>query len=796
MAPSDPFGWVGATIGGKYRLDAVIGEGGFGVVYRGHHLGLDEPVAVKCLKMLGSLPPAEREAFQRMLLNEGRLLHRLSRASAGIVQALDAGAAVSPSGEWTPYLVLEWLDGAPLDRDIAERRARGEAARPLAEAVALLAPAAHALEAAHAQGVAHRDIKPANLFLAEIGGRRTMKVLDFGIAKVLSELSSMTQAMAETGSTLRAFTVHYGAPEQFHHRFGATGPWTDVFALALVLIEVASGNRALLGSDVTQLYIAATDPAFRPSLHGAGVSAPDAVEAVVRRALAVEPRERYRTAGELWGALEAALAASGSPFHAAAPAPAPGTPSSPALPAAGAAMSTRDILAQHDTRARSVAGASAVAAADVAALGMAGTARAPLALPAGEAPAAGAPVPGAAAGFSPGAAAGFSPGAAAGFSPGAAAGSSPGAAAGFSPGAAAGFSPGAAATAAPGAPASFAPDATPGAPPLTTMRGLASSAASLAAPHQSSPPAAPAPSTAAPRRRLLLALGSAAALAAAAGAVALVQLRAPASALPARAHGGLSVPPVKAAPAADMVRIPAGRFTMGSAKGGKSERPPHEVTLTRAFDLDRTEVTVVAYQRCVEAGRCTPSGLHGPRATDADVEQRGALCTAADTAKSQHPISCVDQAQAAAYCAFVNKRLPTEAEWEYAARGTDGREYPWGNEPPGCAHAVVSRAPGQGCGGRGRGTQDVGSAKAGASPSGALDMAGNVWEWVADGWDPGAYAKGARTDPVVPATGSKGVLRGGSWDFSASTARSTFRLAYDREAGDVSTGFRCARTVD
>ncbi|XXT15934.1 bifunctional serine/threonine-protein kinase/formylglycine-generating enzyme family protein [Sorangium sp. So ce429] len=764
MAPSDPFGWVGATIGGKYRLDAVIGEGGFGVVYRGHHLGLDEPVAVKCLKMLGSLPPAEREAFQRMLLNEGRLLHRLSRASAGIVQALDAGAAVSPSGEWTPYLVLEWLDGAPLDRDIAERRARGDAARPLAEAVALLAPAAHALEAAHAQGVAHRDIKPANLFLAEIGGRRTMKVLDFGIAKVLSELSSMTQAMAETGSTLRAFTIHYGAPEQFHQRFGATGPWTDVFALALVLIEVASGNRALLGSDVTQLYIAATDPAFRPSLRGAGVSAPDAVEAVVRRALAVEPRERYRTAGELWGALEAAMSASGSPFHAAAPALRP--PSSPALPAAGAAMPTRDILAQHEPRARSVAGARDVAAADVAALGLAGTARAALALPAGEAPAAGVPVPGAVAGFSPGAAAGFSPGAAA--------------------------------TAAPAAAASFAPDATPGAPPLTTLRGLAASAASLAAPHQGSPPAAPAPSPAAPRRRLLLALGSAAALAAAAGAVAvaLVQLRAPASALPARAHGGLSVPPVKAAPAADMVRIPAGRFTMGSAKGGKSERPPHEVTLTRAFDLDRTEVTVAAYQRCVEAGRCTPSGLHGPRATDADVEQRGALCTAADTAKSQHPISCVDQAQAAAYCAFVDKRLPTEAEWEYAARGTDGREYPWGNEPPGCPHAVVSRAPGQVCGGRGRGTQDVGSAKAGASPSGALDMAGNVWEWVADGWDPGAYAKGARTDPVVPATGSKGVLRGGSWDFSASSARSTFRLAYDREAGDVSTGFRCARTVD
>ncbi|WP_437980283.1 SUMF1/EgtB/PvdO family nonheme iron enzyme [Sorangium sp. So ce117] len=696
MTPSDPFGWVGATIGGKYRLDAVVGEGGFGVVYRGQHLGFDEPVAVKCLKLLGSLAPAERASFQRMLLDEGRLLHRLSRASAGIVQALDTGAAVSPSGEWTPYLVLEWLHGVPLDREIAERRARGEAARPLAEAVALLAPAAYALDVAHAQGVAHRDVKPANLFLAEIGGRRTMKVLDFGIAKVLGELSSMTQAMAETGSALRAFTVHYGAPEQFHHRFGATGPWTDVFALALVLIEVASGNRALLGSDVTQLYIAATDPAFRPSLGGAGVSAPDAVEAVVRRALAIDPRERYRTAGELWGALEAAMAT--------------------AAPAGAVALAAGSPPAS-------------------AALGVSGTERVAAGPPAGGLP-----------------------------------------------------------TSVGGPPRSAG---APPAPSLTTMRGLATSAPPQAAPQPASPPPTPQAARAAPRRRLLPALVSAAALAAAgAGAVAFVRHRASGDAPPARALGGLTAPPVKAPPPPDMVRMPAGRFTMGSAKGGKSERPPHEVTLTRAFDVDRTEVTVAAYQRCVEAGRCTPSGLHGPRATDADVEQRGALCTAADPVKSQHPISCVDQAQAAAYCAFAGKRLPTEAEWEYAARGADGREYPWGNEPPGCAHAVVSRPPGQGCGGRGRGTQEVASAKAGASASGALDMAGNVWEWVADGWDPGVYARGAQTDPLVPATGSRGVLRGGSWDFSASTAKATFRLAYDREAGDVSTGFRCVRSVD
>jgi serine/threonine-protein kinase len=128
-----------------------------------------------------------------------------------------------------------------------------------------------------------------------------MKVLDFGIAKVLGDLSSITQALAETGGSPQAFTPRYGAPEQFSRQHGATGPWTDVFALARVLVEVASGTPALGGDDMAQLYLAATDPAIRPSLRGAGVRAPVAVEVVLRRALAVNPRERYPTAGECWG---------------------------------------------------------------------------------------------------------------------------------------------------------------------------------------------------------------------------------------------------------------------------------------------------------------------------------------------------------------------------------------------------------------------------------------------------------------------------------------------------------------
>jgi eukaryotic-like serine/threonine-protein kinase len=725
MALQDPFGWIGATIEGKYRLDAVVGEGGFGVVYRGHHLGFDEAVAVKCLKLSGSMAPAEREAFHRTFLEEGKLLHRLSRASAGIVQALDVGAAVSPSGAWTPFLVLEWLRGSPLDRDLAERRARGEGGRPLAEAVALLAPAARAIEVAHAQGVAHRDIKPANLFLAEVGGRTTLKVLDFGIAKVLGDLSSMTKALAETGSSLRAFTPRYGAPEQFHRRYGATGPWTDVFALALVLIELASGDSAMHGDDATQLYITATDPALRPSLRGAGVGAPEVLEAVLRRALAVDPRERYRTAGELWDAIEAALPeAAAPPRRAQRDGSAPRLPSSPGLPAELASMPTGEFLGLQPQ-----SGATVPPTVDRGALEMAST-----------------ELPAARRGLG-------------------VAGPGP--------------------TPAPAAHAGLREAPTMLERPATTGGGVAGPAATTA-------PAAVAPRSGERRRAALLFVGGA--LVAGAGAVALGVLRRPVPQAP-------PPPVVEAAPARasgpppDMVRVPAGRFTMGSATDKDYERPPHEVELTRAFDLDRAEVTAADYQRCVQAGKCTPSGVHGPRATEADVEKRGSLCTAADPAKARHPITCVDQAQAAVYCAFMGKRLPTEAEWEYAARGADGRAYPWGNDAPACEHANVARVQGQGCG-RPRGTMAVGSLPAGASAFGALDMAGNTWEWVADGWDPGAYAKGARVDPVTPATGERGVLRGGSWDFDRSRAKATARLAFDRAAGDASTGFRCARAVE
>ena len=299
----DPFGWVGATVDGKYRVDEMVGEGGFGIVYRGNHLGFGEKVAIKCLRVPPTLAEEERERFFESFLAEGRLLHRLSRSTAGITQALDVGGAVSPNGVWTPYLVLEWLEGKPLENELEERRKRGEGGRSLIEALDLLDPVGRALALAHEQGVAHRDVKPANLFIAEVGGRTMVKVLDFGIAKVLTDTASLTKAYEATGRSLQAFTPRYGAPEQFSRRYGATGPWTDVFALALVFVEVVCGHSVLEGDDAAQLFVSAADRSHRPTLRANGVDVPDEVEQVIATALEVDLKERYRSAGEFWEAL-------------------------------------------------------------------------------------------------------------------------------------------------------------------------------------------------------------------------------------------------------------------------------------------------------------------------------------------------------------------------------------------------------------------------------------------------------------------------------------------------------------
>ncbi len=302
MVTTDRFAWVGRTIGEKYRVDGVVDEGALGVVYRAHHLGFDETVALKCLRVPPRLSDAARDALCERFAAEGRFLHRLSRSNAGIVRALDAGVEITPEGARVPYLVLEWLDGVSLADDLELRARSGVGGRSLEAAITLLEPAVLALAAAHEQLVAHCDVKPANLFLVTMAGHPTIKVLDFGIARVFAEGDPPETDRPEGPDAIQEFSAPYAAPEQFLRGHGSVGPRTDVFALALVLVEVVSGQRALKGDDLTELLRASADSLRRPTLRARGVPCSAEVDDVVRQALAVDPAARFANALDFWHA--------------------------------------------------------------------------------------------------------------------------------------------------------------------------------------------------------------------------------------------------------------------------------------------------------------------------------------------------------------------------------------------------------------------------------------------------------------------------------------------------------------
>ncbi len=255
-----------------------------------------------------------------------------------------------------------------------------------------------------------------------------------------------------------------------------------------------------------------------------------------------------------------------------------------------------------------------------------------------------------------------------------------------------------------------------------------------------------------------------------------------------KSNADKEVKPTPVETPADMVRVPAGEFQMGCTDKNDSSCPfsPEEKLHTvylDEFEIDKYEVSFEKFQKAVDAGK-----INKPAS--------GGALNYGWEGVEKFPVNGVTWHQAKQYCESLGKRLPTEAEWEKAARGTDLRLYPWGNEKPSPDLAVMDKA-NAGYLGCGTGnTLNIGSKPKGASPYGAMDMAGNLWEWTADWYGVDYYDNSPKKNPQGPTSGSFKTTRGGDF-FSRSgyELRTTGRFPYEPTDYSIAIGFRCAKSV-
>jgi formylglycine-generating enzyme required for sulfatase activity len=704
----DPLNLIGSVIDDKYAVEQVVGEGGFSVVYRARHTIWKQLVALKCFKVATHATEEQRAELLAAFVQEGKLMTDLSTRTSAIVQARDIGTVTHEDGSWVAYMVLEWLEGAPLDAILGRALSEGLPPRSIEHCVAMFGGAAEALALAHKRNVVHRDIKPANLFVVRgsSDGDEVVKILDFGVAKVMLEHLEHEKALKHTSAVPTAFTPSYGAPEQFSRTYGATGPWTDVFAFALVLVELMRGGRpALVGDEFIQLANQSIHETVRPTPRHHGILVTDEVEAVFRKALAVQPADRYANMRDFWAALRAAV----FPGERNWTPPSLGVDS--ATPGGAPGLLSSTPVALRET-----------------------------ALPSD-------PVPSLL---------------------------------------------GAAVAAGPG-----------------TMRALQSTAAPQDAKSWLVPGIAGAVVASLilaggffARRSMKTPPADAAALADAP----VVSAPAPASA-----------PPRPSCPEG-MTYIPGGKFFMGSDDDKYPRwQPAHKVELS-PYCLDIHEVTAGQYKACSDIGECKRAKTHSawPKPLKkSDTEHASTqliyseLCTSGKTGLENHPINCVTWKDANDYCTVHKKRLPTEAEWEFAARGSDGRVFPWGDDEPTHKHM---NACGTECNAweKQKGlplsarmsdaddgfaaTAPVGSFPAGKTMFGMHDMVGNVFEWTQD-WN-GVYTKDELRNPTGPVRGDGRVIRGGAFNGGFHLwVNPAFRYAMDPEAHTHGIGFRCAQSL-
>lgn len=308
----DPLDLVGDVLGDHFCVDSVAGEGGLSVVYRGHHVQVGSPVAIKCLALPQTLDTDFSRPIVESFLEGSRLHYELGRGSLTIAQTLASGSTLAPrTGATVPYMVREWFEGESLARMLAGRRAElaaGKALprRSLADAIRLLEHVAEGLAYAHGRAVVHHALRPSNVFLAVSEGVTRSKILDFGVGRAVDQASETLAPRA------RVLEPAYAAPEQLVRTLGDPGPQADVYTLALLVLEVLADRPVVDEPDVPKAVLKVLDPAARPSAKAMGLDLPEDVARVLERALSLEPTRRPSDAGSFWAALVEAAAREGT----------------------------------------------------------------------------------------------------------------------------------------------------------------------------------------------------------------------------------------------------------------------------------------------------------------------------------------------------------------------------------------------------------------------------------------------------------------------------------------------------
>ena len=657
------------------------------VVWAGTHLLTGKQVALKLLKA----DAARDEAVRRRMLREARAACAVVHPN--VVQIHDV--LELPDG--SPVLVMDLLQGESLRERLLRRKSLS-----IEEAATLLLPVVSGVGTAHAAGVIHRDLKPENIFLAQEAGATRVKVLDFGIAKLVASANSISHANALTNTGTMLGTPYYMSPEQILGE--AIDHRADIWSLGVILYECLVGQRPTEAENIGKILKRVLTNEIEP-LSRKAPDLPKDVTSLVDRMLSQSDRDRPASLHEVSEVL-GRYAQGVAPTSFGAPSTTPDVPSDEVQRADQAALAAR---LEQASEAR-------VTTRD----GLAETLIAPGTAP----PKARSTVAGRAA--------------------------------------------------------------------MTTPAGAPAPA--------SSRPEPPGGGGGGARRRRVAVIGLGALLVAGAGASYFFLLPkgreqrpyVPATAQVAAGSGGCP---------AGMALVPGGTYRMGSEDGKDDERPVHAVTV-EPFCMDVTEVTAGAYQECAERGACRPpeSTVRWSDITGEMKDRDSPACTGNQPNKDRLAMNCVSWEDADAFCRAAGKRLPAEAEWEFAAAGgEERRRYPWGSAPPSarllnacdraCAELIVKQGNTQ----RPMLDEDdgaaqvapVGSYPEGVSRFGMLDMAGNVWEWTAS-----PYC----TYPEHACASQYRVFRGGGWGGTLiANLRTTARMWSHPSHRYNDVGFRCVK---